>query len=154
MSFSEFSCSRLLIPSLVLILAALTSPLHAQNCTVPGTHSTIQEAIDDPACITITLSAQTYAESIRIPRSLTLAGPASGGAVVQGLVLITGSGTEVELQTLRVENGCLPNALRTTSGATMNGTNLEVERSAALPCPATADSIFADGFETGNTSAW
>ena len=154
MSFPEFSCSRLLITSLILILATLATPLQAQICTVPGTHTTIQEAIDDPACITITLLAQTYAESIRIPRSLTLAGPASGGAIIQGLVLMVGSGTEVGLQNLRVENGCIPNALRTTSGATMNGTDLEVERSAALPCPATADSIFADGFETGDTSAW
>ncbi len=146
--------SRLVIPSLVLILAALTSPLHAQNCTVPGSHATIQEAIDDKTCVTITLSAQVYAESIVIPRSLTLAGPAAGGAIVQGLVMMAGSGTEVGLQDLRVENGCVPNALRTISGATMTATNLEVERSAALPCPETADFIFADGFESGGTTAW
>jgi len=102
----------------------------------------------------ITLSAQTYAESIRIPRSVDLVGPVTGGAVVQGLVLMVGTGTEVGLQNLRVENGCLPNALRTTSGATMIGTNLEVVRLVALPCPLTADSIFIDGFETGDTSAW
>ncbi len=154
MSFPEFSCSRWVIPSLVLMLAALAPTLHAQDCAVPGSHTTIQEAIDDEACITITLSAQTYAESIRIPRSLTLAGPATGSAVVQGLVLMVGSGTEVGLQDLRVKNGCLPNALKTTSGATMNGTNLEVERSAALPCPEIPDAIFADSFETGDTSAW
>ena len=154
MSFSEFFDSRLLIPSLILILTALAPPLHAQNCTVPGTHATIQEAIDDPACVTITLSAQTYSESIIIPRSLGLAGPGSGGAIIQGLVLMVGSATEVGLQDLRVENGCISNALRTSSGATMTGTNLEVERLAALPCPATADSIFADGFESGDTSAW
>jgi len=104
--------------------------------------------------VTITLSAQTYSESIRIPRSLDLAGPAAGGAIVQGLVLMVGSGTEIGLQDLRVENGCVPNALRTASGATMSATNLEVERSAVLPCPQTADTIFADGFETGDISAW
>ncbi len=154
MSFPEFSGSRLVITSLVLTLAALAPPLHAQTCSVPGTHATIQEAIDDPACVLITLSAQTYAESIVIARSLDLAGPAAGGAIVQGLVLMVGSGTEVGLQDLRVENGCVPNALKTTSGATMTGTNLEVECSAAFPCPQTADSIFADGFESGDTSAW
>jgi len=154
MSIPKVSGSRLVIPLLVLILATVGPPLHAQICSVPGSHATIQEAIDDPACITITLSAQTYTESIRIPRSLTLAGPASGGSIVQGLVLMVGSATEVGLQNLRVENGCLPNALRTISGATMNGTNLEVERSAALPCPQTADTIFADGFESGDTTAW
>jgi len=154
MSFPEFSCSRLLFPSFALALAVLAPPLHAQDCTVPGSHTTIQEAIDDPACMAITLSAQTYAESIRIPRSVDLVGPVTGGAVVQGLVLMVGTGTEVGLQNLRVENGCLPNALRTTSGATMIGTNLEVVRLVALPCPQTADTIFADGFESGNTSAW
>ncbi len=154
MSFPAVSGSRWVIPSLVLILVAMALPLHAQTCTVPGTHATIQEAIDDPACLTIMLSAQVYAESIRIPRSLDLAGPAAGGAILQGLALMTGSSTEVGLQNLRVENGCVPNALRTAFGATMTGTNLEVERSAALPCPEISDAIFADGFETGDTSAW
>jgi hypothetical protein len=154
MSFPGLFDSRLVIPSLVLILEALAPPLHAQNCTVPGSYVTIQEAIDDPACVTITLSAQTYGESIVIPRSLPLAGPRAGGAIVQGLVLVVGSGTEVGLQDLRVENGCVPDALRTASGARMTGENLEVVRSAALPCPATADSIFADGFESGDTTNW
>ncbi len=139
---------------LALLFLALASPLRAQTCTVPGSHATIQEAIDDPACTTITLSAQTYAESIVIPRSLTLAGPGAGGAIVQGLVLVAGAGTQVTLQDLRVENGCFPSALRTVSGAEVIGTNLEVERLAALPCPPPPGSIFADGFEPGDTSAW
>ncbi len=154
MSLDDHVVSRVAVALLVPIVAALAPPLAAQTCTVPGSHTTIQEAADDPACATITLSATIYPESIVIRRSLTLAGPAAGGAVVQGLVLMTGSGTLVTLQDLRVENGCVPDALRAVGGAMVAGEILEVERSAALPCPATADTIFADGFESGDPSAW
>ena len=154
MSSLERAVSRVVVAAITLILTGICPPLAAQTCTVPGSHATIQEAIDDPACATITLSAQTYPESIVIRRSLTLAGPGAGGAVVQGLVLLTGSGTLVTLNDLRVENGCVPNALRTSGGATLTGENLEVERSEALPCPVITDTIFADGFESGDPSAW
>jgi hypothetical protein len=137
-----------------LVLGSIALPVSAQICTVPGTHATIQEAIDDPACTTVNLEAQTYPESIVIPRSLTLAGPGTGGAVVRGLVLISGAATEAALQDLGVENGCRPDALRTSGGARMLGENLQVERDAVLPCPLTADAIFANGFESGNTTAW
>jgi hypothetical protein len=154
MRSSELSVSRFPVAAIALILVSICPPVAAQTCTVPGAHATIQEAVDDPACATITLSAQTYPESIVIRRSLTLAGPGAGGAVVQGLVLMTGSGTLVTLNDLRVENGCVPDALRASGSAILTGANLQVERSAALPCPLTADAIFADGFESGNTSAW
>ena len=148
------SSSRAVIAVAAIVLVAMTSPAFAQTCTVPGSHATIQEAIDDPACATVNLAAQTYPESIVIRRSLTLAGPGAGGAVVQGLVLMTGSGTQVTLNDLKVENGCAPDALRASGGAKLTGDNLQVERSTALPCPATADTIFTDGFESGNTTAW
>jgi hypothetical protein len=77
-----------------------------------------------------------------------------GGAVIQGLVLIAGENTDVTLQHLRVENGCVPDALRTTGGAELAGDHLEEVRSATLPCPVAADAIFVDGFESGDTSAW
>ena len=140
--------------SVAVVLAGTCPPAFAQTCTVPGTHATIQAAVDDPGCATVALAAQTYGESIVIRRSLTFVGPGSGGAGVQGLVLIAGATTEVALQDLRVENGCRPDALRTSGGARLIGLNLQVERDDALPCPTTADAIFTDGFETGNTSAW
>jgi len=155
MSYAERISSRLLITSFVLILSALSSALEAQTCTVPDSHATIQHAINDPACTMISLSAQPFAESIIIPRSMTLTGPGAGEAIVEGLVLMTGAGTEIVLHDLIVRNGCSPNALRTVSGAKVSGNNLSVERSAALPCPApTAGRIFADGFESGGTSNW
>ena len=122
---------------------------------MPGSHATIQQAIDEPACAMITLSAQRFAESIVVRRPLTLAGPAAGEAVVEGLVLVIGQGTEVILQDLTVENGCSPDALRTSGGAKITGNNLRVERSEALPCPVTtAGRVFTDGFESGGTSNW
>lgn len=155
MSYAERTSSTLVVTSLMLILTALALPIHAQTCTVPGSLATIQQAIDDPACAMITLSTQTFAESIIIPRSLTLAGPAVGEAIVEGLVLVTGAGTEVILQDLTVENGCSPDALRSSAGAKITGNNLRVERSEALPCPVTtAGRIFNDGFELGDTSNW
>ena len=48
----------------------LLMPRMAQLCTVPGSHATIQEAIDDPACATITLSAQTYPDFVDSCRSV------------------------------------------------------------------------------------
>ncbi len=154
MSKRSISTFRLATVALAVIAALAAPPAHAQTCTVPGSHATIQEAIDDPACATVALATQTYPESIVIRRSLILAGPGSGGAVIQGLVLMSGPTTVVTLQDLRVENGCVPDALRTTGGAELAGDHLEVVRSATLPCPVTADSIFTDGFETGNTDAW
>lgn len=137
---------------LVGLLGASWSP--AQTCTVPGTHPTIQEAVDDPACTTIDLAAQSYPESIEIRRSLTLGGPAAGGAVIEGLVLVVGLGTAVNLAHLEVANGCRPDAMRASGGATVNATHVSVQRAAVLPCPELASSIFSDGFETGDTGRW
>lgn len=69
-------------------------------------------------------------------------------------MLVTGASTQVTLRDLQVENGCLPDAVRTSSGARLTDANLEVARSAALPCPALLDLVFRDGFESGNLSAW
>jgi hypothetical protein len=154
MSAHERAMSRVAAVIAALTMAALCPPVDAQTCTVPGTHATIQEAADDPGCATVTLSAQTYLESIVLRRSLTLAGPGTGGAVVQGLVLIAGATTVVTLSDLQVENGCVPDALRASGGARLVGDNLQVERAEGLPCPHTADTIFANGFESGNTGAW
>jgi hypothetical protein len=129
-------------------------PLGAQTCTVPASHATIQEAADDPACAEVVLSAQTYPESVVLRRTVTVAGPGTGGAVIQGLVLVAGSDTTATLRDLEVANGCTPDAVRATGGAELLGETLTVTRSETLPCPLTADTIFTDGFETGTTGAW
>lgn len=86
-------------------------------------------------------------------QQFSLRGRADSG-LGQELVLIAGATTEATLRDLKVENGCIPEALRTSGGAQLLGENLQVERDDALPCPLTADAIFADGFESGNTVAW
>ncbi len=152
---ARFPSSSRLTPAAVVLCAMFAAPsLHAQICTVPGSHATIQAAADDPACATVDLSAQTYPESIVLRRTVIVAGPVSGGAVIQGLVLIAGTGTVATLRDLRVENGCVPDAVRASGGAHLVGENIQVERADGLPCPLTADTIFVDGFETGNTGAW
>jgi hypothetical protein len=146
---AESAASGLLV---VCLLAAGASPVAAGVCTVPGTHASIQAAIDDPACTQVDLAAQTYDESIHVPRSLTLAGPGAGGAVVEGLAQVVGAGTTVTFADLAVRNGCDVASLRVLGGAQVSGSNLEVEHSEALPCP--PSTIFEDGFESGDTSAW
>ncbi len=154
MSAPQLSTLRIAVGTLALVVAVAAPPLHAQTCTVPGSHATIQEAADDPVCVTVNLSAQNYPESVVLRRTVTLAGPGTGGAVVQGLVLVSGASTVATLQDLRVENGCSPDAVRAAGGARLVGDNLDVARATGLPCPLTADAIFVDGFESGNTMAW
>lgn len=147
--------SRTGLAAICVLTVAIASPvaaLVAQTCTVPGTHATIQEAIDDMGCAQIDLAGQTYGESINVSRSLTLTGPSAGGAVVEGFVRVAGVGTTAHFQDLVVRNGCLERALLAHVGATVDGTRLTVERSAGLPCP--ASHIFTDGFESGDISAW
>ena len=154
MSARRTSTLRLAAAIIALVAVTAAPPLQAQTCTVPGSHATIQEAADDPACATVTLAAQTYPESVVLRRSVTIAGPAAGGAVVRGLVLVAGAGTIATLRDLRVENGCHPDAVRAAGGARIEGDTLDIVRAAGLPCPLTADAIFVDGFENGNTTAW
>lgn len=135
---------------LALVLVARV-PVVAVICSVPGTYPTIQEAVDDLACTQVDLADQTYAESVLIPRSLTVAG--TGASIIEGRVLALGLGTQLDLVDLTIQNGCSPEALEVERGAQAQGTNLTVVRSGALPCPAFAG-LFADGFESGDTSAW
>lgn len=44
-------------------------PVAADVCTVPGTHSTVQSAVEDLNCSVINLADQTYSESVRMERS-------------------------------------------------------------------------------------
>lgn len=138
----------------VMLTLLSSAPGFADTCTVPGTHGNIQEAVDDPSCATITLGDRIYSESVEIRRPLAVTGPVAGGAVVQGLILVTGSGTTVQLADVGVSNGCSPDAFRANGGATVVATGVTVQRSGSLPCPDLASSIFHDGFESGDAGAW
>ncbi len=134
------------------ILTFAAAPASAGICTTPGSHAGIQAAIDDPSCSEVQLSAQTYLESIVIGRSLALTGPTGGGAVIRGLVQVQGAGTAVVASDLRVESGCPGEAMDVSSGARLDGLNVEVVRANTLPCPPAA--LLSDSFETGDTTAW
>ena len=43
---------------------------HAATCAVPGSYSTIQDAVNDVTCDTITVAAGTYPENVTIAKSL------------------------------------------------------------------------------------
>ena len=47
-------------------------------CTVPGSHPTIQSAVNDLTCSTINVAAGTYNEQVQITRTLTLRGAQAG----------------------------------------------------------------------------
>ncbi len=144
------------IPVILISLAVASSggAAFAQpNCTVPGSHATIQAAVDNPACLTIQLANQNYNESVNIPRPLDLIGPGAGTAVIRGLLRVAGTGTLVDvLQGVRVENNCVYAGVRAEAGGQMNATAFEAVRSTAFPCPLNA--IFSDGFESGNPNNW
>ena len=126
----------------------------AAECSVPGDHATLQDAAADYGCDPITLADQTYSESVRIERSVSIAGPVQI-AEIAGLVEIAGAGTHVQLSNLLVNNGCAPEALIAGTGGQLEGTDLEVVRTSGGPCPpVTINLLFADGFESGDTSAW
>jgi len=69
------------------------------DCTVPGTHSTIQLAVDDAACNFVGLTAVNYFESVTVSRSLSIAGLPS---TLWGSLTIAEDGTEVEVDELEI----------------------------------------------------
>lgn len=137
--------------TLALVGAVWLPSAGAIVCSAPGSHPTVQAAVDDVDCTEVALAPGPYLESVQVPRSLVIAGAAAGGTVIQGRITATGGGTVVELVALRVENACTPAALVALQGARVDGFELEVVRWTGHPCP---DEIFADGFESGNTATW
>jgi len=61
-----------------LLLALVAKPAQAADCSVAagggGNYTTIQAAINNPACTTIRVTKATYNENLVITRSLTLLG--------------------------------------------------------------------------------
>jgi hypothetical protein len=73
----------LLLTATLLIVAATAG---AATCSVPSVgYSTIQSAVDDPACDTINVAPGVYDENLSIQRSLTLSG-AQAGQLVAGRI--------------------------------------------------------------------
>lgn len=135
-------------PAAIVLWAWLLSAfgVHAAECSVPGTHASIQAAIDSADCDPIRLASQGYFESPLIARSLTLAGNGSANTTIWGQVRVEGSGVLVLAQGLTVYSGCPGPALVASAGATVRNGDVFVARSAAAQCNAVV-TLFADSFE-------
>jgi len=145
-------------PSLVLFSVLLLSSVSAVAavCNVPsGSHSTIQAAVDDLACTEVVIAADSFAESVSVERSLDFSGDSSATTIVEGRFVVTGASTVVAFDELTIDAGaptaagCFTLALDVSGGAAVTGNNLVVVNADGNACV-----LFADGFESGDTSAW
>ncbi|REJ75165.1 MAG: hypothetical protein DWQ36_06355 [Acidobacteria bacterium] len=139
----------------VVVLSA-PGRLLSLDCPVPsGDHATVQEAVDDPTCTNITLSAQSYPESVMVARPVSLVGVGSSSSTLDGRLWIaeSGIGTDVAVDGIGIRNGCPGPGLLVETGTVLQPIDVTVEQ-VALPCPQFSFEIFSDGFESGNTSAW
>ena len=135
-------------PELMLLafaLALVPCQVLAGVCTVPGSHASIQAAVDDPACADIELANQNYFELLEIDRSLSLSGPMGGSATVVGQVEVTGSTTLAMLSDFRVEGGCPDGVLLVTGDSQATASGLRVFYDAGSGCA--MDLFYRDGFE-------
>lgn len=128
-----------------LALAVYPHFAFAGTCAVPGTHSSIQAAVDDLACSDIELASQDYFELLVIDRSLALAGPVGGTAAILGQVSVSGGSTLAMLSDFRVEGGCPDGVLRVTGGGQATAARMQVVVDPGSECA--ADLLQRDGFE-------
>ena len=145
--------ASVVFPVMVLLRA---SPVGAAVCQVPsGPYPTIQSAVDAPICTEIELAAQTFEESVVIARDLEIRGVSTASTVIEGQVTVEGGATQVALEDLTVDGsapgvgGTFTEALLVEGGAEVSGLRIVVLNATEDP-----SAIFADGFESGDTSAW
>jgi hypothetical protein len=127
-------------------LLTCTIDATAAECRVPGSHPTIQAALDSVGCNPIRLESQGYFESPLVARSVVIGGNGTGATTLWGQLRATGSGVVVIVQGLTVYSGCPGPALLAEAGASMQGANVVAARSTAAQCNAVVV-LFADGFE-------
>jgi hypothetical protein len=125
-------------------------------CTVPsGAYPTIQAAVDNPLCTEIELAAQIFEESVIISRDLVMGGASTSATVIEGQLTVQGGSTQVALEDLTVDGsaagvgGSFEQALLVEGGAEVHGRAIAV-----LNAAHDLLAVFADGFESGDTSAW
>jgi hypothetical protein len=122
--------------ALAVALTLLTfgaSEAKAATCTVPGSHATIQAAVNDPACSNINVAPGVYDEQVKVTRSnVTITGSGQditsirptavnansaslfSGAPIAAIVLVDGA-TGVTVEALTVDGGlAAPNACAPT----------------------------------------
>src|SRR5688572_22770565 len=113
------------------VLAISSGTAWAAPCTVPGTHPTIQAAVNDVACDPIDVAPGNYPENVVIPRSLTLNGAQAGNSyvtrvsggplesTVSGIITVGSSATiTISAADVTVDGFTLKNNTNTTGPAT------------------------------------
>jgi hypothetical protein len=135
----------LAVPAIVTVVLFPTDPARAASCTVPGTHTTLAAAIQDPNCTMIQLAAITYSGDQTIARSLMLSGQAAGGTRIRGTVSVLADAL-LDLRELGIVSVGPDEALLVTDGASVTVSGVTVD--------CCQDPLFSDGFESGNVSAW
>lgn len=141
-----------------MILGGSAMSASAQTCNVPGNRPTIQSAVNSAQCSTIAIGPGTFAETVTINRSLTMVGAGQDLTTITGQVQVTGFGVDVLISDLSVDTtvpgsaGCYEDAMRVVAGANARAINVRAINAAGSgPC---LIPLFADGFETGDTSRW
>lgn len=137
------------VPLLVLVVGSIFSnSALSQTCTPPSpSHATLQQAVDDPGCATVSLASQSYPEFIVISRSLTMQGTGPDSSTVNGPIVVVGASALVSLSSLGVLNGCPVPGVQVIQGARVSTLGVTVTP-AAIACPDSPDLLFKDGFET------
>jgi len=142
-SFRPFLAALVMITTTGTV--GISGEILASSCTVPGSHASVQIAVDDPSCSEIQLASQPYDEILEIGRSLQLAGPVGGNSEVRGRVVVGDASTSVRLENLGVTGACTGGVVRVTGGAQLSANVLRVTWNGSVPC--VAELIFRDGFE-------
>ena len=142
---------------LLLALAGAGRGL-AATCAVPSTsYPTLAAALAEATCDPIQIAAGTYVTDLAIARDVTLAGAGSSTTTIAGWVTVTGATTDAALNALRIDATaasatlCHASGLDVRGGAKASGVDLVV---VGRPTPTSACAFFADGFESGDTTAW
>jgi predicted outer membrane repeat protein len=88
----------------------LGAPASAQTCGVPADHPTIQSAVDDASCATVSIAAGTYNENLYVWRSVTLNGAGASSTVLDGsyansVVYVPAGTGPVAMNDLTIQHG-------------------------------------------------
>lgn len=79
------------------------------SCSVPGSHGTIQAAVNDPTCAVVNVASGTFTENVIVNRDVTVEGSGINSTIVDGndngTVFDIQPGLSVTLSGLTVRNG-------------------------------------------------
>ena len=139
---------RLVLMFLAAVLLLDAAPGISGTCNVPSaSYPTIQSAVDVVTCTEIVLTRGAIEGGVTIGRTLEIRGVSSAHTRVLGGINVQGAATTATLTGFMIGVGSDPpnDGLVVTDEAEVIPDDLVIR---------TLDSIFFDGFELGNTTAW